>query len=61
MTILFIITTIIFLGLLAWMDHSYRKKLAKVKRDGYMEGWKQASETLSDFDINAWLDTKFKR
>ena len=41
-----------------WQEHSAKKAIANAKKEGYLEGWAKASETLSDFDLNAWLDQK---
>ena len=61
MSTLLAIVLVLSFGFSVWQEYSFRKKLAKVKTEGYMEGWDDAAKTLKNYDLNAYLDTKMSK
>ena len=58
MNTLLIIVLVLSFGFSVWQEYSFRTKLAKVKTEGYMEGWNDAAKTLKNYDLSAYLDSK---
>jgi hypothetical protein len=57
--IVFGIFMFLFVLTLIFQSEEYRKQISKAKKDAYMEGWNDASDSLKNYDLNSYLDTKY--